>query len=427
MKTRWDVVIVGGGLAGYVASNYLANTNMSILILEKGNKVGGRARTDKMNKDYFNLGPHAIYKKGKTSKVLEELGIELNGGSLKLGGVLTRNQREYTAPFNPLGLLSTSLLNWKEKLEWMSILSKLPKVEPQALAAQTFEQWVEQNVQSPNVQSLLYVLSRLSTYSHCPEKVSAKVMVTHLKIAMGGVLYLHGGWQTIIDQLHNKAVITGVQVKTHTSVKQMKPTEHDGIKITLSNNEEIFSKYVISTIGPLELTNLLDTTVNVEANQIFSQLTPIKGASLDISLSRLPQPKKLFALGINEPLYYSVHSTVAHLSENGHNTILHVFKYYHPDDEPIHANTVRNELEQFLETLQPGWKEYVVESRFLPNIIVNQRLPLVGHEQHFQRSETHIPGLYLAGDWTSPDYILSDGASFSGKQAAEEIIQKEKS
>jgi thioredoxin reductase len=87
---------------------------------------------------------------------------------------------------------------------------------------------------------------------------------------------------------------------------------------------------------------------------------------------------------------------------------------------------VRNELEQFLETLQPGWKDYVMESRFLPNMIVNQRLPLVDHEQHFQRSETNIPGLYIAGDWTSPDYILSEGAAFSGKQAAIEIIQKEK-
>lgn len=426
MNKKWDVVIVGGGLAGYVAGNYLAKANMSILILEKGNKVGGRARTDKIKENYFNLGPHAIYKKGKTSKILEELGIELNGGSPKLGGVLTRNKREYAAPFNPSGLLSTSLLNWKERFEWISILSKLQQVEPQSLAVQTFQQWVEQNVHSPNVQSLLYVLGRLSAYCHCPEKVSAKVIVTHIKIALGGVLYLHGGWQTIIDQLHNKAVITGVQVKTHSMVKQIKPTEHQSFKITLSNNEEIFSKYVISTTGPLELTYLLDATESVKANPIFSHLIPVKGASLDISLSQLPHPKKLFALDMNEPLYYSVHSNIARLSEHGNTSIVHVFKYYHPDDD-IDSIKVRNELEHFLETLQPGWKDYVMTSRFLPNIIVNQRLPLVGHEQHFQRSETDIPGLYIAGDWASPDYILSEGAAFSGKQAAEEIIQKEKS
>ena len=45
-KQKWDVVIVGGGLAGYVAANYLAKTDLSILILEKGKNVGGRARTN---------------------------------------------------------------------------------------------------------------------------------------------------------------------------------------------------------------------------------------------------------------------------------------------------------------------------------------------------------------------------------------------
>ena len=37
-------------------------------------------------------------------------------------------------------------------------------------------------------------------------------------------------------------------------------------------------------------------------------------------------------LGISDPLYYSVHSNYARLSEDGKSTVLHVFKYHHPDD-----------------------------------------------------------------------------------------------
>ena len=80
-----------------------------------------------------------------------------------------------------------------------------------------------------------------------------------------------------------------------------------------------------------------------------------------------------------------------------------------------------------MEKLQPGWQNYEIASRFIPKIIVNQRLPQIQDEQRFLRSETDIPGLYIAGDWTSSEHILADAAVYTGKKAAEEIIQKERS
>ncbi len=103
------------------------------------------------------------------------------------------------------------------------------------------------------MQSLLYLLGRLATYCHAPEKVSAKLIVSHLKTVMGGVHYLDVGRQTIIDQLHNKAVMGGVQVQTRTAVKQIVPVEYDHIKLVLSNGEEILGKYAICTTNPNEL------------------------------------------------------------------------------------------------------------------------------------------------------------------------------
>lgn len=424
MESKWDVVIVGGGLAGYVAANYLAKTGMSILIIEKDKKVGGRARTDKINHEFFNLGPHALYRKGKAVPILQELGIELYGKSPKLNGILMDDMVEYTAPFTPLGVFTTRFLSWKERMEWLKILSKIKSLKIEKLPEQTFQQWVQQIANSKNVQALLHILGRLATYCHAPEKVSASVIVAHLRTVMEGVLYIDKGWQTIIDQLHNKAIISGVQIESGINVKEIRLIENGYAQLSLSNEEELTCKYVLCTTGPRELTKMLGENITQTQRDFFTGLSPIKGAALDIALTQLPKPNRLFVMEITEPFYYSVHSNSAILSENENTIVLHVFKYLHPDDN-IDGKELKNELEQFLEKIQPGWQKHKISSRFMPTITVNQRLPQIGDEQKLHRSKSEVSGLYLAGDWVSSHSILSEGAVSSAKQAAEEIIEKE--
>lgn len=424
MTQNWDVVIVGGGLAGYVAANYLTETNLSILVIEKGKVVGGRARTNKVNQQYLNLGPHALLKKGKATLILKELGISLNGKSPKLGGILVENNTEYVAPLSPLGLFTTSLLNGKERMEWIAVLLKVMTIDPENLAEQTFQQWVVQISNSEKIKSLLYMLARLATYCHAPEMMSAKLTVLNIKNAMAGVIYLDGGWQTIIDQLHNKAIISGIQLQTHTLVKEIHPVQQNQFKLILSNEEEIYAKYVICTTGPHELNDMLKKHVQYQQNSFFTEMIAVKGATLDVALTQLPNPRRLFAMSITDPLYYSVHSNYARLSDDGKSAVLHVFKYHHPNDY-IDGTSIKNELEQFLDRQQPGWQQYVIQSRFITNITVNQRLPQIGDEHKLLRSKTEIPGLYIAGDWTSTNAILADGAISSGKQAVEDILLKE--
>lgn len=425
MEQKWDAVIIGGGLAGYTAANYLTMEGLSVLLLEKAKRVGGRAQTTKTKGQYFNLGPHALYKKGLAKPILDELGIRLSGKSPALGGLLIDGNAEFTAPFNPAGVFSTNFLSAKERVEWLWFIVKLNRIDPRKLTGLTFSEWLGGTGYSKNVKTLIMLLGKLATYCDAPETAETKVILSHLKAVMSGVIYLDGGWQTMVDQLHNRAVISGVEVRTSANVNKITPLEDDNLEVTLASGEMFYAKHVISTAAPTDLARMVDSSADFRERSFLAGTTPVTGAALDVALTRLPDPKRLFAMSLSDSLYYSVHSNYARLSDDGTAVVLHVFHYHAPGKAPD-PNKLKQRLEQFLDQLQPGWREFKITSRFMPHLTVNQRLPRVGDEQHLLRAETSIPGLYIAGDWASPHAILSDGAVASGKLAADEIRKKER-
>src|SRR6185436_14328541 len=146
-------------------------------------------------------------------------------------------------------------------------------------------------------------------------------------------------------------------------------------------------------------------------------------ACLDIGLSRLPRPKATFALGIDQPLYLSVHSAVARLAP-AEAAMIHVAKYLTTGDA-TDARAVERELEALLDLIQPGWRELVVQRRFLPHMTVAHLLPTAASGGNAGRPSAEVPGLanlFIAGDWVGAEGLLADASIASGKRAAELAI-----
>ncbi|WP_309495581.1 NAD(P)/FAD-dependent oxidoreductase [Mechercharimyces sp. CAU 1602] len=416
-----DVAIIGGGLSGLTAAQYLAQSGLNVLILEKGERLGGRAQTQVRAGAHFNLGPHAFYHRGEGLKILKELGLQPQGGSPALDGKIVFQKKMYSLPASPTSVLATTYLHPVDKIRFITMMSQLPKLDPQNYRNLSVLEWVQKNISSNKLRLMFLALCRLSSYSHQPEKMSATVALTQLQRSMGGVRYIDGGWETVIQSLAKRARTHGVQMRTGTTVARIEG-EHPQFHLHLSNGEKISTTFVLSTVGLSQTAKLVaDHKLGKPIAQLASEMVPVYGATLDIVTSHLPA-RTSFALGADQPVYYANHSKVAALTDNPEHSVLHVFKYLHEEDI---GKDHKTELLSFIDTIQPGWHKHVLAKRYLPRLQITEGLATVKRLQQTEVEQTGlqcIPGLYFAGDWLFQTGLLADAAIGSGKRAAADIV-----
>jgi hypothetical protein len=158
-------------------------------------------------------------------------------------------------------------------------------------------------------------------------------------------------------------------------------------------------------------------------SKAVKEAKPVRLACLDVALSSLPQRDVLFALGIESPLYFSVHSAYAKLApENG--ALIHLAKYLGTSIDPKPKED-EQELEDLLDLLQPGWRQVVVKKRPLPSMVVSNALVTAANGGLAGRPCTRIEdSLYIVGDWVGSEGLLSNASFASAKEAAQLILNE---
>ena len=152
-------------------------------------------------------------------------------------------------------------------------------------------------------------------------------------------------------------------------------------------------------------------------------MRPVRAACLDVGLSRLPVPQATFALGIDQPVYASVHSAVAKLHP-GTGMVVHVAKYL-PVGMDGEARADERQLEGVLDLLQPGWRDVVVARRFLPDLTVSHTLVTATSGGLAGRPGPAVPGVhgfYVAGDWVGGEGLLLDASAASAALASRLVL-----
>ncbi|HEV3197637.1 MAG TPA: FAD-dependent oxidoreductase [Bryobacteraceae bacterium] len=392
-------IVIGGGLAGLTAATALVRHGRSVILHEQSSHLGGRAVTQRQRGFALNLGPHAVYRAGALLRTFSEWNIPVPGKPVRLSGNcwLLDGGKQYRFPAGSAGLFASDAFTVSEKLS----IAKLLTILPSPRAPMTFDEWLSEHVRAGRPRQFFTALARLSTYVRNPGELDATAALNQLRLAIsGGVVYVDGGWQTLIDGLEEKAISLGVRISTRSVARRVEPHA-----VHLASGERISCAGVILATPPDDVEQLTGTH--------FPSLSPARIACLDIALRKLPAKCAQFALGLEEPVYFSRQSTYARIAPEG-GAVIHLGRYLAPGEEAS-----RESLESLASSLMPGWEPHAETVRYLPNMLVTAAIPTPAGRP----AADSIPGITLAGDWIGSDAMLADASVSSGLHAAE-LVQR---
>ncbi|OXM17438.1 dehydrogenase [Paenibacillus herberti] len=422
---RYEIIIVGGGIAGLTAAAFAAREGRRTLLLEQQSHLGGRASTRHENGIYFNLGAHALYN-GYAHESFRELGLKLQGGVPSIGARGLWKGRLHVMPTSLASLLQTPLLTRKGKLEMAFWLSKLGKLDTSRLNGISLSDWIEANLKDPLLRHLFHSIMRTATYSALPHLHVAGPALKQLQSALKGVFYLDKGWGSLVEELRSVAAAHGAEIRTGWKTAAVRHENGRVIGVVNDQGEGIHADIVLLAVAPATACKLVNGWEHTALETWKKQSRPATAACLDVGLKRLPNPDCTFLYGVDQAVFLTDQSRsgtprAAVMSDNGEHTISLI--KYHGDDND--AKEDERELENVLDLAQPGWRSELAARQYLPRMTVTPDIP------HINRVDSkpgpavpEIGGLYVAGDWASHGELLADAAVASARRAVQHILRK---
>src|SRR5690606_31313282 len=120
----------------------------------------------------------------------------------------------------------------------------------EAVAQMSTRAWVEQQSSSPVLRDVLLTLLRVGSYTAALDRLSASVALRQIQLILDeNVLYLDGGWQTLVDGLRRLVEADSGRVESGVRVARIRE-EAEGVVLHLANGEQLSAAAVVLAVTP---------------------------------------------------------------------------------------------------------------------------------------------------------------------------------
>ncbi|GBD89753.1 15-cis-phytoene desaturase [bacterium BMS3Abin04] len=426
-------IVIGGGFAGLSAAAYLANSGVTVHLMEASPKLGGRAYSflDKTHNELIDNGQHILmgcYKYSldflKLIKTEDKLFYQENLELILVNKGGKKHVLKAPNIFYPLNLLIAILqfkpFTMKDKISLITFMIKLLFISRENIKNFTVDEWLKQNRQTEKINDYLWEILAVGALNNSIKNASASIFYDILKT----IFYRGNKSTTLIIPKTDLSNVYCAQAEkficekggsVSTKEKAVEFITKAGKIVALKTNKNLFEdfKFIITAIPHFSLKKIINNGIN-NVNENMFQYSSI--LSMHIWLKDNPFKEKFYGLVKSKVHWVFNHNTFITLVISNADRFV---KYSSGYLSKLLLEELEDYFQFFNKDLVTGYR-IIKEKRatFIPSI-------------YFDKNQSAIisnyKNLILAGDWTNtglPSTIES--AVKSGTKAAEYIISEKK-
>lgn len=425
VNSYYDVVIVGGGLAGLTTAALLSKKGQKVLLLEKYG-LERQSSASLSNSSNYTFSSYSIPKKEDSyiAKLEEELSLDLNWNSTqKKKLVYVVGEGVTTIPYNLRSLMKTNTLTGLNKVQFGKLATFTAMGIYKGDEKITIAQWMEEKQLTQEVQSVVLSLASSHLLTNKPETISSYAFFDYFKTYFknqASVSYLQGGVQKLINELRESIELNNGEILTESPLKSVYFEEGEVISVQ-TQKDSYKGKNFVFCIPPSELkeafsnTDIFDRYSNYDTAYVLFYDVGLKSRINNPNTHIYNKEEHISLLDISHydkdcaPLGGQLIQGVAHLSKED-------------IENKERIENVKRKMEEAYDRHFPGWREELI----IPRISEKVKLQGVKWKSQKHKMPTHFVdchNAYFAGDWCSGKGGLSETSLSTAFEVSDLILK----